>query len=78
MPTFVRRKEILNILKVHYQTLYRMEKEWLIDVKRTNGWHRLYNLNKYLRNNNLKEKKGFKENDRNGNWMRYRRSSNNL
>ena len=41
MSTFVRRKEVLNVLKIHYQTLYRMENNGLIDVKRTNGGHRL-------------------------------------
>ena len=55
MPTYVRRKEVLKKLGVHYQTLYRMENNGLIDVKRTNGGHRLYNLEKYLRENNLKE-----------------------
>ena len=30
-------KEVLKILKVHYQTLYRMEEKGEIDVKRTNG-----------------------------------------
>ncbi|AHA45268.1 putative site-specific integrase-resolvase [Hirudovirus strain Sangsue] len=60
MPKYVRRKEVLEVLKVHYQTLYRMEEKGLIEVKRTNGGHRLYNLEKYLRDNGLhnKEKKG--------------------
>ena len=53
MPKYVRRKEVLDVLKVHYQTLYRMEEKGLIDVKRTDGGHRLYNLDKYLRNNNI-------------------------
>ena len=55
MPKYVRRKEVLSILKVHHQTLYRMEEKGLIDVKRTNGGHRLYNLEKYLRENNLND-----------------------
>ena len=53
MDTFVRRKEVLKILKIHYQTLYRMENRGEIEVKRTSGNHRLYNLEKYLRENNL-------------------------
>ena len=53
MPKYVRRKEVLEVLKVHYQTLYRMENKGLIDVKRTDGGHRLYNLDKYLRENNM-------------------------
>lgn len=32
-----------------------MEKKGLIDVKRTNGDHKLYNLEKYLRENNLND-----------------------
>lgn len=57
MPSFVRRKEVLDTLKVHYQTLYRMEQKKLIDVKRTTGGHRLYNLDKYLRENNIENDK---------------------
>lgn len=53
---FIRKKEVLKILKVHYQTLYRMEERGEIEVKRTNGGHRLYNLKKYLRENNIKIK----------------------
>ncbi len=53
MPKYVRRKDVLEVLKIHYQTLYRMEEKGLIDVKRTNGGHRLYNLDKYLRENNI-------------------------
>ena len=33
MAKYVRRKEVLEVLKVHYQTLYRMENNSLIDVK---------------------------------------------
>lgn len=39
MPQYVRRKEVLAVLKVHYQTLYRMKDKGLIDVKRTDGGH---------------------------------------
>lgn len=34
-----------------------MEAKGLIDVKRTNEGHRLYNLDKYLRENNLSDEK---------------------
>ncbi len=61
MTVYVRRKEVLDVLKVHYQTLYRMEDKGLIDVKRTNGGHRLYNLDKYLRENNMIEQKDKKK-----------------
>ena len=54
MAKYVHRKEVLEVLKVHYRTLYRMENNGLIDVKRTDGGHRLYNLDKYLRTNNIK------------------------
>jgi putative resolvase len=57
MTKYVRRKDVLEVLKVHYQTLYRMENQGLIDVKRTNGGHRLYNLEKYLRENNMIDEK---------------------
>ena len=56
MLNYVRRKEVLKVLKVHYQTLYRMEDRGEIEVKRTNGGHRLYNLDKYLRENNMNKK----------------------
>ncbi len=55
MPKYVRRKEVLSVLKVHYQTLYRMEERGEIEVKRTVYNHRLYNLDKYLRENNMKK-----------------------
>ena len=50
---YVKRGEVLNKLGIHYQTLYKMEKDGLIDVTRTAGGHRLYNLAKYLRENNM-------------------------
>uniref|UniRef100_A0A6C0C9W2 Resolvase/invertase-type recombinase catalytic domain-containing protein n=1 Tax=viral metagenome TaxID=1070528 RepID=A0A6C0C9W2_9ZZZZ len=49
MTDYVKRKEVLKVLKVHYQTLYRMEDRGEIDVIRSEGGHRLYNLNKYLK-----------------------------
>ena len=56
MANYVRRKEVLCVLKVHYQTLYRMEKREEIDVIRTTGGHRLYNLDKYLKDNHMARK----------------------
>lgn len=56
MVNYVTRKEVLEILKVHYQTLYRMEERGEIEVVRSKGGHRLYNLNKYLmEHSNLKK-----------------------
>lgn len=53
MDKYVKRAEVLKILKVHYQTLYRMENRNEIEVIRSNGGHRMYNLNKYLRDNSM-------------------------
>ena len=60
MDKYVKRSEVLKIIKVHYQTLYNMEKRGEIEVVRSEGGHRLYNLNKYLRDNNMNN--DFKEN----------------
>src|SRR5579863_10478288 len=53
MDEYVKRSEVLKVLKVHYQTLYRMEERGEIEVVRSEGGHRLFNLNKYLRDNNM-------------------------
>lgn len=53
MNEYVKRGEVLKVLKVHYQTLYRMEERGEIDVVRSDAGHRLFNLNKYLRDNNM-------------------------
>ena len=55
MDKYEKRSNVLKILKVHYQTLYRMEKRGEIEVMRSKGGHRLYNLNKYLRDNNMND-----------------------
>ena len=56
MSNYVRRKEVLEVLKVHYQTLYRMEKRGEIEIIKTKGGHRLYNLEKYLKDNHIARK----------------------
>ena len=53
MNEYVKRSEVLKVIKVHYQTLYKMEERGDIEVVRSNGGHRMYNLNKYLRDNNM-------------------------
>lgn len=53
MNEYVKRSEVLKVIKVHYQTLYKMEERGEIEVVRSNAGHRLYNLNKYLRENNM-------------------------
>ena len=58
MEKYVKRKKVVEVLGLHYQTLYRMEERGEIEVIRSKNGHRLYNLNKYLRdNNNLKIKR---------------------
>lgn len=46
-------KEASKILKVHPKTLYNWDEKGLIETKRTNTNIRYYNVNKYLRDNNL-------------------------
>jgi putative resolvase len=53
MNEYVKRGEVLKVIKVHYQTLYKMEERGDIEVVRSKGGHRMYNLNKYLRDNNM-------------------------
>lgn len=53
MNEYVKRSEVLKVIKVHFQTLYKMEERGEIEVVRSNAGHRLYNLNKYLRENNM-------------------------
>jgi len=53
MEKYVKRSEVLKIIKVHYQTLYKMEERGEIEVVRSKAGHRLFNLDKYLRDNNL-------------------------
>jgi predicted site-specific integrase-resolvase len=60
MDQYVSCKEVQKVLKVHYQTLYRMEQRGEIDVVKI-GKRRMYNLSKFLRTqgvdkNNKKKK----------------------
>ena len=45
--------EATKLLKVHVRTLYNWDASGKIDTRRTAGNHRLYNVNKYLVDNNL-------------------------
>jgi len=49
---YVKRKEVLKILKISYQTLYKMANNNEIETIIV-GKHKLYNLNKYLRENKI-------------------------
>ena len=46
---FVKGKQASDILNVHQRTLYQWDKKGWIEVKRTKGNIRLYNVDKYLR-----------------------------
>jgi putative resolvase len=50
---YVKRKKVLEALDIHYQTLNNMVKRGTIDVKKKPGSKTLYNLDKYLRENNM-------------------------
>lgn len=45
-------KEASKIIGVHQRTLYKWEEKGIIDTIRTPGNKRLYNVNKYLLDNN--------------------------
>jgi putative resolvase len=55
---FIARRKVLEVLKIHYQTLYRMIENKQIETIQV-GQRTLYNLDKYLREKNInnKEKK---------------------
>ena len=50
---FVKGKQASDILNVHYRTLYQWDKKGWIETKRTKSNMRLYNVDKYLRENNI-------------------------
>ena len=50
---FVKGKKASEILNVHQRTLYQWDKKGWIETKRTRGNMRLYNVDKYLRENNI-------------------------
>jgi len=53
MDRFVKNKEATQILGVHQRTLYQWEEKGWIEIKRTKGNMRLYNVDKYLRETNM-------------------------
>jgi predicted site-specific integrase-resolvase len=53
---YVRTKKAVEILGVHMQTLYNWEKKGKIETIRTAGGQRLYNVEKYI-----KDQKGYEE-----------------
>ena len=52
-PTYISGKEVCKILGVHERTLYAWDKNGKIQTIRTPGNKRLYNLEKYLKDQNL-------------------------
>jgi len=52
MAKLVGRKEVLNVLNIHYVTLYNMIERKEIEVVKI-GNKNLYNLDKYLKDNNI-------------------------
>jgi len=56
-------RKACDILGVHSRTLYQWEKKGWIDTIRTPGNHRMYNVEKYLRENKDKKPEIVKEND---------------
>jgi len=49
---YIPRREVLKVLNIHYQTLYRMVQRGEIEVIKT-GYKQLYNLEKYLKDKNI-------------------------
>ena len=54
---FISGKKASEILGVKRHTLYKYDKEGLIETIRSPGGKRFYNVNKYLQDNNLIENK---------------------
>ena len=65
METYVKGKEASKILKVHQRTLYQWDKKGWIEVIRTKGNVRLYNVEKYLREIKKVEMKCYCEKENN-------------
>lgn len=59
--TYVNTNKAKEILGVHVTTLHRWEKQGKIECMRTGGNHRLYNVNKYLKENGKSMEKEKKE-----------------
>ncbi len=56
MNKYVSAKEVQTLLGVQRSTLYRLEEAKKIDVLRTAGGKRLYNIKKYMRDNKIDNK----------------------
>ena len=56
MDSYITPSKAAEILKVCKQTLKRWEKDGIIETIRTPGGKRMYNVDKYLIDNNLKKK----------------------
>ena len=56
MDKYIPRKEVLNVLKIHYHTLYRMIERNEIETVKV-GSKTLFNLDKYLRDQGVKTQK---------------------
>lgn len=71
---YVPTKKAKEILGVHLQTLYNWEKKGKIETIRTAGGQRLYNVEKYIKNNGgkkeIKENKEEDKEDKEGNKER--------
>jgi putative resolvase len=55
MEEIVPRRKVLEVLKIHYQTLYKMVDRGEIEVVKI-GTRQLYNLSKYLKTHNVNNK----------------------
>ena len=55
MEEIVPRRKVLDVLKIHYQTLYKMVDRGEIEIVKI-GARQLYNLSKYLKTHNVNNK----------------------
>lgn len=60
---YVGGKQACKILGVHVQTLYNWEKKGLLDIVRSPGGKRFYNVEKYLQENNIDASKNTNSNE---------------
>jgi len=60
---YVGGKQACEILGVHIQTLYNWEKKGLLEIIRSPGGKRFYNVDKYLQENNINAKKNIEDNE---------------
>jgi putative resolvase len=57
MDKYIPAKDALKVLKVHYQTLYKLEQSGKLEVIKTPGGKRLYNVKKFIRDNKIGKSK---------------------